>query len=144
MIGLISKNRQREQTDMSTIEKERAKTAPTAAPVTIDQSAIERIEYVRKKEGLGDDVKLRIAIVGGGCSGFKYAMGLTDELFDDDQVFAGSVVIDEASLDILAGSKVSYKDNLTGAQFVIDNPNVSSGCGCGNSFVVKGDEEDEE
>ena len=132
---------------MSTIEKEPAKAktaAPAVAPVTIDQSAIDRIEQVRKKEGLGEDVKLRIAIVGGGCSGFKYAMGLTDELFDDDKIFADAVVIDEASLDILAGSKISYQDNLTGAQFVIDNPNVSSGCGCGNSFAVKGDEEDEE
>jgi iron-sulfur cluster insertion protein len=132
---------------MSTIEKEPATaktTAPAVAPVTIDQSALDRIEQVRKKEGLGADVKLRIAIVGGGCSGFKYAMGLTDELFGDDKIFGDAVVIDEASLDILAGSKISYQDNLTGAQFVIDNPNVSSGCGCGNSFAVKGDEEDEE
>jgi iron-sulfur cluster insertion protein len=129
---------------MSVTEKEPAQAKPKASPVTIEKSALERIEAVRKKEGLADDVKLRIAVVGGGCSGFKYAMGLTDEVFDDDQIFAGSVVIDEASLDILAGSTISYQDHLTGAQFVIDNPNVQSGCGCGNSFAVKGDEEDEE
>lgn len=129
---------------MSITEKEPAKAQPKASPVTIEQSALDRIELVRKKEGLGEDVKLRIAVVGGGCSGFKYAMGLTDEIFADDQVFDGAIVIDEASLDILAGSTISYQDHLTGAQFVIDNPNVSSGCGCGNSFSVKGDEEDDE
>jgi len=130
---------------MSTIEKEpvKAKTQPAKEAVTIDPSAIERIAAVRKKEGLAEDVKLRIAIVGGGCSGFKYAMGLTDEVFDDDKIFSDAVIIDEASMDILKGSKISYQDHLTGAQFVIDNPNVSSGCGCGNSFAVN-DEEDEE
>src|SRR5437016_5638355 len=123
---------------MSVIEKEPAKVKKADA-VTIDPSTIERIAQVRKKEGLGEDVKLRIAVVGGGCSGFKYAMGLTDEVFDDDKIFADNVVIDEASLDILAGSRISFQDHLTGAQFVIDNPNVSSGCGCGNSFAVNSD-----
>lgn len=111
----------------------------TEQSITIDQSAIERLAHLRAKEGLDDNVKLRIAIVGGGCSGFKYAMGLTDEVFDDDKVFNDAVVIDETSLEIMSGSVVSFQDNLTGAQFVIDNPNVASGCGCGSSFSVKED-----
>ena len=72
--------------------------------ITVDPSAIERLNLLREREGLGEDVKLRVAIVGGGCSGFKYAMGLTDEVFEDDQVFSDAVVIDQDSLRIMAGS----------------------------------------
>ena len=113
--------------------------AGNAANITIDDSAIERVNWLREKEGLDENVRLRIAIVGGGCSGFKYAMGLTDEVFEDDKVFADSVVIDEQSLQIMSGSTISYQDHLTGAKFVIDNPNVETGCGCGSSFSVKGE-----
>ena len=105
--------------------------------VSVDQSTIDRLALLRDREKLPANVKLRIAVVGGGCSGFKYAMGLTDEVFEDDRTFAEAVVIDEASLEILNGSNISFQDNLTGAKFVIDNPNVSTGCGCGNSFNVK-------
>lgn len=112
--------------------------AQTTTPdITIEQSAIDRVNWLREREGLDESVKLRIAIVGGGCSGFKYAMGLTDEVFEDDHVLSDAVVIDENSLEIMAGSRISYQDQLTGAQFVIDNPNVQSGCGCGSSFSVK-------
>lgn len=107
------------------------------AAVTIDPSAIERVQWIRAQEGYDNAVKLRIAIVGGGCSGFKYAMGLTDEIMDDDIVFDEAVVIDTDSLEMLKGSTIAYRDHLTGAQFVIDNPNVQSGCGCGSSFSVK-------
>jgi iron-sulfur cluster insertion protein len=126
---------------MSTTVQEKAKnsTATQTAPVSVDQSAIDRVKWLREREGLDKNVKLRVAIVGGGCSGFKYAMGLTDEVFEDDQVFSDAVVIDETSLEIMAGSKISYQDQLTGAQFVIENPNVVSGCGCGSSFSVKGE-----
>jgi len=105
--------------------------------VTIDQSAIDRLVMLRDREKYDANIKLRIAIVGGGCSGFKYAMGLTDEVFEDDQIFADNVVIDQASLEIMNGSVISFQDHLTGAKFVIDNPNVQTGCGCGNSFNVK-------
>lgn len=132
---------------MSSMTAERPDVSPKttegarlASSISIDQTAIDRVNWVRQKEGLAENVKLRIAVVGGGCSGFKYAMGLTDEVFEDDHVLAESVVIDEASLEVLAGSNISYQDKLTGAQFVIDNPNVSSGCGCGNSFSVKTEE----
>lgn len=109
----------------------------TTSEVTIDQTTLDRLALLREREGLDDNVKLRIAIVGGGCSGFKYAMGLTDEVFEDDKVFADAVVIDQESLEIMNGSVIAFRDNMTGAQFVIENPNVMSGCGCGNSFAVK-------
>jgi len=105
--------------------------------VNIDQSAIDRMVMLREREGYDANIKLRIAIVGGGCSGFKYAMGLTDEVLEDDQIFADNVVIDQASLENMNGSTISFQDHLTGAKFVSDNPNVSTGCGCGNSFNVK-------
>jgi iron-sulfur cluster insertion protein len=112
----------------------------TSYDITVDQSAVDRVKWIREQEKLDDNVKLRIAIVGGGCSGFKYAMGLTDEVLEDDRVLADAIVVDETSLEILNGSVISFKDHMTGAQFVIDNPNVVSGCGCGNSFAVKGEE----
>ena len=120
--------------------KAQMKEQDMAGTVTIDPSAIDRVRWIREQEGYDGNVKLRIAIVGGGCSGFKYAMGLTDEILDDDVVFEESVVIDTMSLDMLKGSTIAYKDHLTGAQFVIDNPNVQSGCGCGSSFSVKTEE----
>lgn len=113
-----------------------AQTTDTPA-ITIEQSAIDRVNWLREREGLDESIKLRIAVVGGGCSGFKYAMGLTDEVFEDDHVLSDSIVIDENSLAFLEGSRISYQDHLTGAQFVIDNPNVQSGCGCGSSFSMK-------
>lgn len=109
----------------------------TTLDITVDQSAIDRVTMLREREGLEDNVKLRVAIVGGGCQGFKYAMGLTDEVFEDDHVFSDAVVIDSESLEIMSGSTIAFRDHMTGAQFVIDNPNVQSGCGCGNSFAVK-------
>ena len=120
--------------------KAQMKTDTLNEAVSIDPSAVDRVKWIREQEGYDDNVKLRIAIVGGGCSGFKYAMGLTDEILDDDVVFDESVVIDTTSLDMLKGSTIAYRDHLTGAQFVIDNPNVQSGCGCGSSFTVKTEE----
>jgi len=121
--------------------KAQMKTEDMNETVTIDPSTIERVKWIRDQEGYGEEIKLRIAIVGGGCSGFKYAMGLTDEILDDDIVFDEAVIIDTDSLGMLKGSTVAYKDHMTGAQFVIDNPNVQSGCGCGSSFTVKEDAE---
>ena len=120
--------------------KSQMKTEAPTETVTIDPSAVDRVKWIREQEGYEDNVKLRVAIVGGGCSGFKYAMGLTDEVMEDDIVFDEAVVIDTTSLDMLKGSRIAYKDHLTGAQFVIDNPNVQSGCGCGSSFTVKTEE----
>lgn len=117
--------------------KAQMKTDTIENSITVDPSAIERVNWIRRQEGYDGNVKLRVAIVGGGCSGFKYAMGLTDEILPDDMVFAESVIIDTTSLDMLKGSTIAFRDHLTGAQFVIENPNVVSGCGCGSSFNVK-------
>jgi len=81
---------------------------------------------------------LRVAVEGGGCSGFQYDITL-DEIKDDDLVLEGAgqkVVIDKVSLPFLADATIDFSDELIGARFVIDNPNATSGCGCGTSFSI--------
>lgn len=81
---------------------------------------------------------LRVAVAGGGCSGFQYDIRL-DRAEDDDLVLEGagqSVVVDPVSLPYLAGAIIDFTDELIGARFVIDNPNATSSCGCGTSFSI--------
>ena len=82
---------------------------------------------------------LRVAVAGGGCSGFQYGFTLDDAVNPDDKVVekAGAkVVIDETSLGMLAGSEIDFVEELVGSSFAIRNPNATSSCGCGNSFAV--------
>ena len=104
--------------------------------INIDPSALERINALRQKSGQAGNV-LRISISGGGCSGFKYELALTSDIADDDVVFEGAVVVDPVSLEMLAGTTLRFIDDLSGAQFVLDNPNAESGCGCGASFSIR-------
>ena len=81
---------------------------------------------------------LRVAVEGGGCSGFQYEIDL-DSVKDDDLVLCGhgeSVIIDSVSLPFLAAAVIDFSEELIGARFVIDNPNASSSCGCGVSFSM--------
>ena len=81
---------------------------------------------------------LRIAVDGGGCSGFQYDIRL-DSPSQDDLVLSGqgeTVIIDQVSLPFLAGATIDFSEELIGARFVIDNPNASSSCGCGTSFSI--------
>ena len=81
---------------------------------------------------------LRIAVEGGGCSGFQYSIDL-DTASDDDMVLDGageSVVIDSVSLPFLADATIDFSDELNGARFVINNPNATASCGCGTSFSM--------
>jgi len=81
---------------------------------------------------------LRIAVEGGGCSGFQYEISLADP-GADDLVIEGNgerVVVDSVSLPFLAGATIDFSDELIGARFVIDNPNATASCGCGTSFSI--------
>ena len=81
---------------------------------------------------------LRVAVAGGGCSGFQYDIRLDDKV-EDDLVLQGggqTVVVDPVSLPFLAGAVIDFTDELIGARFTIENPNASSSCGCGTSFSV--------
>jgi iron-sulfur cluster insertion protein len=77
----------------------------------------------------------RISVKGGGCSGFKYNFSIDDKTDNEDIVF-GKAVIDTASLDIISGSIIDFKEEMIGESFVINNPKASSSCGCGLSFSV--------
>ena len=81
---------------------------------------------------------LRVAVAGGGCSGFQYDIAFDDQVAEDDlQVVTDGVtlLIDAMSLQYLMGAEIDYKDDLEGAQFVIKNPNATTTCGCGSSFT---------
>lgn len=105
--------------------------------VTLSASAVRRLKELAAEQEPG--LKLRVAIGGGGCSGFQYSFTFDDRINDDDRVVTRDgvdVVIDETSWEFLAGSEIGYRDELIGAYFSIDNPNAASTCGCGTSFAV--------
>lgn len=107
-------------------------------PVTLSERGAKQIAKILSNEAGG--TVLRIAVIGGGCSGFQYTFNLEDEApADDDLVLTrdGAVVhIDQMSLEFLDGSEIDYSDELIGASFQIKNPNAQSACGCGTSFAV--------
>ena len=82
---------------------------------------------------------LRVAVLAGGCSGFQYKFELDETVNPDDLVVESGparVLVDPASLDLLAGSQLDYTDELMGSHFTVRNPNATSACGCGTSFAV--------
>jgi len=90
------------------------------------------------------DQALRVAVRGGGCSGFQYALAL-DAKKDDDHVYEHNgvrVLVDKVSMQFVFGSEVDYVEGLQGAGFAVNNPNVVAACGCGSSFQVKDEAED--
>ena len=106
--------------------------------VTVTDSAARRIAAIMASEG-DATLKLRIAVSGGGCSGFQYGFTLDDTVNQDDRLFereGAVVVIDETSLELLRGAEIDFVEDLGGAAFQIRNPNAQSSCGCGNSFSV--------
>jgi iron-sulfur cluster insertion protein len=113
-------------------------TAATATPLALTDRAAKRIaELVTEEAQPG--LMLRVAVAGGGCSGFQYGFTLDDAVNPDDKVIekAGAkVVIDEMSLGMLAGSEIDFVEELVGSSFAIRNPNATASCGCGNSFAI--------
>lgn len=103
--------------------------------ITVADSAVKRIQELRAAQGKAT-LMLRITVEGGGCSGFKYKMELTEDINDKDQAFGSSVITDDISLGFLNGTTISFEDGLIGSEFKLENPNAVSGCGCGNSFSV--------
>lgn len=103
--------------------------------LTIDDSAVKRIEDLRSQQNK-PGLMLRISVDGGGCSGFQYRMDLTEEIAEDDLTFAACVLSDDVSMNFLTGSTLKFEQGLIGSEFKIDNPNATSGCGCGTSFAV--------
>ena len=112
-------------------------TVETASPVTVSAKAAKRIAAILNAEA--SPSMLRVAVTGGGCSGFQYNFTIDDTKMDDDLVVArdgATVLVDPVSLDFLQGAEIDFVDDLIGASFKINNPNATSSCGCGNSFSV--------
>ena len=106
-------------------------------PFTMTARAARRIAEILSAEG--GEAMLRVAVTGGGCSGFQYSFALDDARTDDDLVIERdgvAVLIDAMSLDFLKGAELDFVDDLIGAAFKINNPNATSSCGCGTSFSV--------
>ena len=113
-------------------------TSEPTQTLTITDSCAARIKTLREMEG-NNDLMLRVAVSGGGCSGFQYGFDFAETRNDDDRVFGdddANVLVDEASLPFLAGAVLEYKEELVGSFFAITNPNASSTCGCGTSFSI--------
>lgn len=109
----------------------------TTTDVTLSPSAAERIRAIGQAEGR--PLMLRVAVEGGGCSGFQYQFELTDQPQDDDlkvERDGAAALVDVVSLALLKGSEIDFVDELAGAEFRIRNPNAKSSCGCGVSFSI--------
>jgi iron-sulfur cluster insertion protein len=107
------------------------------ASVTLSQSAAERIRAIGAREG--KPLMLRVAVEGGGCSGFQYQFDLVDAAQADDLKIerdGAAAVVDLMSLALLTGSEIDFIDELAGAEFRVRNPNAKSSCGCGVSFSI--------
>ncbi len=107
-------------------------------PVTLSQSAAQRIAALCVQEG-NPDLKFRISVDGGGCSGFQYDFKLVDDQKDDDLIVMRegvTMLVDGLSLLYLTGSEVDFVEELAGSMFVVKNPNATASCGCGSSFAV--------
>jgi iron-sulfur cluster insertion protein len=106
--------------------------------IVVTENAARRIAALRGQEE-AEKAFLRIAVSGGGCSGFQYGLTFDDQRNEDDFVFEHdgvAVVVDDVSLGLLNGAEVDFVEDLMGASFRINNPNAASSCGCGNSFSI--------
>ena len=109
----------------------------TTAELTLSPAAAKRIRAIGADEGR--PMMLRVAVEGGGCSGFQYQFDLVDEAQPDDlrvERDGASALVDVVSLALLKGSEIDFVDELAGAEFRVRNPNAKSSCGCGVSFSI--------
>ena len=112
-------------------------TRPAAAPVVLTASAAKRIREIGQTEGRA--LMLRVAVDGGGCSGFQYRFDLVETGEPEDvriEAEGAAALVDEVSLPFLVGAEIDFIDALAGAEFKIRNPNARSSCGCGVSFSI--------
>ncbi|HEU4825547.1 MAG TPA: iron-sulfur cluster insertion protein ErpA [Dongiaceae bacterium] len=104
----------------------------------MSESAVKRIASLISAEG-DAGLMLRLSVSGGGCSGFQYGFTFDNAVQVDDRVFERDgvkVVVDDTSLDLLAGAEIDFVEDLVGASFQVRNPNAKSSCGCGSSFSI--------
>ena len=105
-------------------------------PINFSDNAVKKVKELIEEEGT-PDLKLRVFVSGGGCSGFQYGFTFEETINEDDtKVEKDNVIllVDPMSLQYLTGAEIDYQDNVQGSQFVIKNPNATTTCGCGSSF----------
>lgn len=109
----------------------------TQTDLTLSENAARRIKTIAASEGR--PLMLRVAVDGGGCSGFQYRFDLVDTVEDDDlkvERDGAAALVDVVSMALLKGSEIDFVDELAGAEFRVRNPNAKSSCGCGVSFSI--------
>ncbi len=122
---------------MATTEFEVSLTRAAPPSVTLSQAAARRLKAIAEREGR--PLMLRVAVDGGGCSGFQYRFDLVEEAEADDlkvERDGAAAVVDLVSLDLLRGAEIDFADELAAAEFRVRNPNAKSSCGCGVSFSI--------
>lgn len=113
--------------------------APAGAPLAITPKALEMIRHTREQEGLDASHGLRVAVMGGGCSGFQYALDFEKEQRENDFVMELEglrIFVDPVSSRYIKGTTIDYVLGMSGAGFKFLNPNSTGSCGCGSSFAV--------
>ena len=109
----------------------------TASDIVLTPAAAARVAAIAERQG--KPAMLRLAVEGGGCSGFQYRFGLADGIEVDDTIVETDgvkLLVDAVSLDLVRGCQVDFVESLGGTAFRVDNPNATAGCGCGSSFSV--------
>lgn len=110
----------------------------TGEPVTLTERAARQVQKIKKDEGMNEDIYLRVAVDGGGCSGLSYKLGL-DHRTEEDKIFESfgvEIIVAEKHLMYLEGMQIDYPDGLDARGFTFDNPNATENCGCGTSFAI--------
>ncbi len=111
-------------------------TSEMPSPINFTDAAASKVSGLIADEG-NDNLKLRVFITGGGCSGFQYGFTFEEDVSEDDtQIEKNGVtlLVDATSYQYLVGAEIDYSDGIEGSQFVIRNPNATTTCGCGSSF----------
>lgn len=110
----------------------------TPAPLAMSAAAVAKVQALVEDEG-NPELKLRVFVTGGGCSGFQYGFAFEEQVAEDDTRVdrdGVTVLVDSLSLQYLTGAEIHYLEGLEGARFVVRNPNATTTCGCGSSFSV--------
>ncbi|EMP54229.1 iron-sulfur cluster insertion protein ErpA [Marinobacter koreensis] len=109
-----------------------------AIPLFFSDSAVAKVRELIEEEG-NPDLKLRVFVTGGGCSGFQYGFSFDEAQEEDDTAIERdgvTLLVDSMSYQYLVGATIDYQEGLQGSQFVVQNPNATSTCGCGSSFSI--------
>ena len=107
-------------------------------PLILTDRAAHRVGELRSEQG-NPDLKLRVYVQGGGCSGFQYGFAFEQDQSEDDTAVENAgitLLVDPLSFQYLMGSEIDFKDDLQGARFIVNNPNATTTCGCGSSFAT--------